>query len=134
MNRLDRRLDVSWWVLKIALGLMAVLAGLDKYFNKLADWEMYLSPYATKVLPVSAVTFMHVAGAIEIIVGIVVFSRWTKIGAYIVMAWLIGIALNLVTTGMFFDIAVRDLEIAAAAFVLAQLSTVRGETLVAVQA
>jgi uncharacterized membrane protein YphA (DoxX/SURF4 family) len=134
MNRLDRRLDVSWWVLKIALGLMAVLAGLDKYFNKLADWEMYLSPYATKVIPVSAVTFMHVVGVIEIVAGIVVFSRWTQIGAYIVMAWLIGIALNLVTTGMFFDIAVRDLEIAAAAFVLAQLSTVRGETSIAQQA
>jgi uncharacterized membrane protein YphA (DoxX/SURF4 family) len=134
MNRLDRRLDASWWVLKIALGLMAVLAGLDKYFNKLADWEMYLSPYATKVIPVSAVTFMHVVGVIEIVAGIVVFSRWTQIGAYIVMAWLIGIALNLVTTGMFFDIAVRDLEIAAAAFVLAQLSTVRGETSIAQQA
>jgi uncharacterized membrane protein YphA (DoxX/SURF4 family) len=134
MNRWDRHLDISWWVLKIALGLMAVLAGLDKYFNKLADWEMYLSPYATKVLPVSAVTFMHIVGVIEIIAGIIVFSRWTKIGGYIVMAWLICIALNLVTTGMFFDIAVRDLEIAAAAFVLAQLSTVRGETSVAVKA
>lgn len=134
MNRWDRHLDVSWWVLKIALGLMAVLAGLDKYFNKLADWEMYLSPYATKVLPVSAVTFMHIVGVIEIIAGIIVFSRWTKIGGYIVMAWLIGIALNLVTTGMFFDIAVRDLEIAAAAFVLAQLSTAREETLVVPQA
>jgi len=134
MNRWDRHLDVSWWVLKIALGLMAVLAGLDKYFNKLADWEMYLSPYATKVLPVSAVTFMHIVGVIEIIAGIIVFSRWTKIGGYIVMAWLICIALNLVTTGMFFDIAVRDLELAAAAFVLAQLSTARGETLVVRQA
>jgi uncharacterized membrane protein YphA (DoxX/SURF4 family) len=134
MNRWDRHLDISWWVLKIALGLMAVLAGLDKYFNKLADWEMYLSPYATKVLPMSAVTFMHIVGVIEIIAGIIVFSRWTKIGGYIVMAWLICIALNLVTTGMFFDIAVRDLEIAAAAFVLAQLSTVRGETSVAVKA
>lgn len=134
MNRWDRHLDASWWVLKIALGLMAVLAGLDKYFNKLADWEMYLSPYATKVLPVSAVTFMHIVGVIEIVAGIVVFSRWTKIGGYIVMAWLIGIALNLVTTGMFFDIAVRDLELAAAAFVLAQLSTARGETLVVQQA
>jgi len=134
MNRWDRHLDVSWWVLKIALGLMAVLAGLDKYFNKLADWEMYLSPYATKVLPVSAVTFMHIVGVIEIIAGIIVFSRWTKVGGYIVMAWLICIAVNLVTTGMFFDIAVRDLELAAAAFVLAQLSTARGETLVVQQA
>ncbi len=50
------------------------------------------------------------------------------IGGYIVMAWLIGIAINLLTTGKYFDIAVRDVELAAAAFVLAQLSTARGET------
>ena len=41
------------------------------------------------------------------------------------MAWLIGIAINLVTTGIFYELAVRDIEIAVGAFVLAQLSAVR---------
>jgi len=125
MSEFDRYLNRSWWVLKIALGLMPILAGLDKYFNKLADWTMYLSPLATKVVPVSAATFMHVVGVVEIIAGILVLSRWTKVGSYIVMLWLLAIAVNLVTTGMFYDLAVRDVEIAAAAFVLAQLSTLR---------
>jgi hypothetical protein len=26
------------------------MTGIDKYFNKLADWGMYLSPLATKVV------------------------------------------------------------------------------------
>ena len=68
---------------------------------------------------------MHIVGAVEIVAGLIVLSRWTKIGSYIVMAWLICIALNLLTTGMFYDIAVRDLEIAVGAFALSQLSTVR---------
>ena len=125
MTKLDERLNISWWALRIALGLMPIIAGLDKYFNKLADWGMYLSPYATKVVPISTPAFMHIVGVVEIIAGVIVLSRWTKIGSYIVMLWLIGIAVNLVTTGMFYDLAVRDLEIAVGAFVLAQLTVVR---------
>jgi uncharacterized membrane protein YphA (DoxX/SURF4 family) len=125
MTTFDKRLNVSWWTLRIALGVVPILSGLDKYFNRLTDWGMYLSPLVTKVVPVSTPTFMHVVGIIEIIAGILILSRWTKIGSYIVMLWLIGIAINLVTTGMFYDIAVRDLEIAVAAFVLSQLTAVR---------
>jgi hypothetical protein len=125
MKSFDDRLNTSWWALKIGLGLAPLIAGVDKYFNTLTDWTMYLSPLATKVVPVSAATFMHVVGAIEIVAGLVVLSRWTKIGSYIVMFWLLGIAVTLVTTGMFYDLAVRDVEIAIGAFVLAQLTTVR---------
>jgi hypothetical protein len=75
-------------------------------------------------LPISTPTFMHIVGLVEI-VAVLVLSRWTRIGSYIVMLWLIGIAINLLTTGMFYDIAVRDLEIAVGAFVLSQLSAVR---------
>src|SRR5215475_5585305 len=122
------KLDTAWWALRIALGIGPIVAGLDKYFNKLADWQMYLSPLTTKVVPVSPATFMHIVGIIEIIAGIVVLSRFTKIGAYVVTAWLIAIALNLLTMGKFLDIAVRDLGLAVAAFSLAQLTAVREES------
>jgi len=118
-------LKTAWWALRIALGLGPILAGLDKYFNKLADWQMYLSPVATKVVPVTPATFMHIVGIIEIIAGIIVLTRWTKFGAYLVMAWLLAIAINLVTTGMFYDLAVRDIEIAVGAFALTQITAAR---------
>jgi hypothetical protein len=70
---------------------------------------------------------LHLVGVVEIIAGIIVLSRWTKIGSYIVMVWLIAIGANLMTTGMFYDLAVRDLEIAVGAFALSQLTTVREE-------
>jgi uncharacterized membrane protein YphA (DoxX/SURF4 family) len=125
MTTFNKRLNNSWWALRIALGVVPIISGIDKYFNKLTDWGMYLSPIVTKIVPVSVPTFMHVVGAVEIVAGLLVLSKWTKIGSYLVMLWLIGIALNLLTTGMFNDIAVRDLEIAVGAFVLSQLSTVR---------
>jgi hypothetical protein len=104
-----------------------IIAGIDKYFNILADWSMYLSPLVTKVVPVSAATFMHMVGIVEIIAGLIVLSRWTRIGSYVVMAWLLGIAVNLLTTGMFYDLAVRDVEIAVGAFALSQLTAVRDQ-------
>jgi uncharacterized membrane protein YphA (DoxX/SURF4 family) len=125
---LDKRVEISWWVLRIALGAMAIIAGIDKYFNKLTDWTMYLGPLA-KALPVGPVMFMHLVGVVEVIAGVIVLTRLTRVGAYIVMAWLIAIAINLVTTGMFYDLAVRDLELAVSAFVLAQLSAFRGRPL-----
>lgn len=129
MEPFNKRLRISWWALRIALGVVPIVAGIDKYFNKLTDWGMYLSPLVTKIIPVSQPTFMHVVGVVEIIAGLIVLSRWTKVGSYIVMLWLIGIAINLLTTGMFYDIAVRDLEIAVGAFVLSQLSTLREDSM-----
>lgn len=129
MERIDPRLNSAWWALRIGLGLGPILAGIDKYFNKLTDWTMYLSPVATKVVPVSPSTFMHIVGVVEIVAGLIVFSRYTRIGSYIVGAWLLAIAVNLVTTGMFYDLAVRDVEIAVGAFALSQITAYRERSL-----
>ncbi|HEY6127741.1 MAG TPA: hypothetical protein VIW23_06115 [Candidatus Acidoferrum sp.] len=127
MAAFDPRLNISWWALKIGLGVGPIIAGVDKYFNKLTDWTMYLSPLVTKVVPVSAATFMHIIGAVEIIAGLIVLSRWTRIGSIIVALWLLAIVVNLLTTGMFYDLAVRDVEIAIGAFALSQLSAIRDQ-------
>src|ERR1700693_3914137 len=79
MTDFDNRLNVGWWALRIGLGVGPIITGIDKYFNKLADWGMYLSSLATKVVPVSATTFMHVIGVLEIISGLIVLSRWEKL-------------------------------------------------------
>jgi uncharacterized membrane protein YphA (DoxX/SURF4 family) len=124
---MNGRLNAPYWALRIGLGLGAFLAGLDKFFNILADWQMYLSPIATKVIPVSAPLFMRAVGVIEMIVGLIVLAGLTRLGGYILAVWLIAIAVNLVTTGMFYDLAVRDVEISIAAFTLARLSEARAE-------
>lgn len=131
MADFDRRLNLAWWALKIGLGLGPIVTGIDKYFNKLTDWTMYLSPLATKVVPVSGASFMHIVGAIEILAGVIVLSRWTRLGSQIVALWLVAIAVNLLTTGMFYDLAMRDVEIAIGAFALSQLSAVREEPAIA---
>ncbi|MGZ4789698.1 MAG: DoxX family membrane protein, partial [Terriglobales bacterium] len=125
MNAFDKRLNIAWWALRIGLAAEQIAAGTDKFFNKIADWSMYLSPLATKVVPVEPAHFMRAIGIVEIALGILLLTRWTKIAAYLLMLWLVGIVINLLTTGMFYDLAVRDAEVAVAAFSLAQLSAAR---------
>jgi hypothetical protein len=117
--------ESAWWVLRVALGLGPLLAGADKFFNILTDWSMYLSPAAAGLLPVEPATFMQIVGVIEMAVGVAILTFATRVGAWIAMVWLIGIAVNLASTGMFLDLAVRDFEIAVAAYVLARLTEVR---------
>lgn len=125
MDTKEKGLNSAWWALRIGLGVGPFLAGLDKFFNILTDWGMYLSPSVEKLLPVSGATFMQAVGVIEMIVGLAILTRWTRLGSYVAAGWLVAIALNLVTTGMFFDLAVRDVEMAIAAYTLARLTEAR---------
>lgn len=121
---MDPRIKSIYWTLRIGLGTAAFLAGLDKFFNILANWELYLSPIAKAVLPFSDVVFMRIAGVIEMAAGVMLLAGITRIGGYIVMAWLIAIALQLVTTGHYFDVAVRDIIMSLGAYTLARLTEV----------
>jgi uncharacterized membrane protein YphA (DoxX/SURF4 family) len=122
---MDKRLNSAWWTLRIGLGVMATAAGIDKFFNLLTNWPAYVSPFFARLLPFGPQTFMHVVGIIEIVVGLAILTKWTRIFAYVAMLWLLGIAFNLLTSGRYFDVAVRDVVIALAAFTLAKLSEVR---------
>ena len=123
----DRQLHGAWLALRIGIGLMALLAGLDKFFNLLADWESYLSPLVAGLVLLSPSTLLAVVGVVEMAVGVMVLTRWTRLGALLAAAWLVLIALQLVTMGLF-DVAVRDLAMAVGAYTLARLAALREET------
>jgi len=115
-SKVNNARKILLWV----FGLVPILAGLDKFFNLLTDWEKYLGPLK-EYLPFAPHTFMMIVGVIEIIAGILVFII-PRIGAYIVAAWLFCISIVLIS-GMYYDIAVRDLAMALSAFCLGQLSS-----------
>jgi DoxX-like protein len=123
---MESKLNAPWIALRFGIGLMAALAGLDKFFNLLADWSAYVGPLAAQALPFSPHTFMAIVGVIEFAVGAAILAGWTRLGAYVASVWLVGVAVNLVTGG-FIDIAVRDLVLSIAAFTLARLAEVRRE-------
>lgn len=124
----ERRGDLSsvYFPLRITYGLVPILAGMDKFVGLLADWEAYLPAFAVDLLPLSTTTFMMLVGVIEMVAGFAVLTSFTRLGAYVVMAWLVLIAVNLVLAG-YLDIAVRDLVMAVGAYSLGQLAAARGE-------
>jgi len=105
---------------------MATLAGLDKFFNILADWGSYVSPAAAQLLPFSTDVPMWIVGVVEFGVGVSILTAWPVIGAYVASAWLLLVSINLVLGGHF-DVAVRDVVLSIAAFTLARLIQVRDE-------
>jgi uncharacterized membrane protein YphA (DoxX/SURF4 family) len=122
---MNESLTKPYWALRIGLGASAFLAGLDKFFNLLAEWDMYLSPLAAKLIPIDSALLMRVFGAVEMAVGLSILFGATRLGAWVASVWLLAIAANLVTTGSFFDVAVRDVNMAIAAMALARLDALR---------
>lgn len=115
-----------WLTLKLTYGIVPIVAGLDKFTNILTDWSQYLNPGIVQVLPCSATTFMMIVGAIEIVAGVIVLAK-TELGAYIVSAWLVCIALTLIASWQYVDVAVRDIVMAIGAYTLARLTKVKRE-------
>jgi len=100
---------------------LPIFAGLDKFCHVLVNWDMYLSPLATRVVPVDPHTFMLGVGVIEIIVGLLV-AAMPRVGAWVVAFWLWGIIVNLLLVPGFYDIALRDFGLSLGAIALARLS------------
>ena len=113
--------DKATAILKWTYGLVPIVAGADKFMHIRTDWDKYLAPAIANMLPFSASSFMSMVGIIEIIAGVLVLIK-PKIGSLVVALWLTGIAINLLLTGQYFDVAVRDLVMAIGAFSLYLLS------------
>ena len=112
----------AYQILHLAFTVAALVAGADKFFHFLVNWDQYVSPLVTRLLPISAHTFMLAVGGIEIIAGLLV-AFMPAVGGVIVGVWLCGIIVNLLSMQAYYDIALRDLGLALGAFALARLAT-----------
>ena len=121
MAAVPDRARQAFRILHVGFVVAPILAGLDKFFDVLVDWDQYLAPVATDVLPFSAHTIMVVVGVIEIAAGILVALR-PRIGGYVVAAWLWAIVVNLLVLGDYFDVALRDFGLSLGALALARLA------------
>jgi hypothetical protein len=119
--RVDSPSYQAYQILHIAFTVAPIVAGIDKFFHFLTNWDLYLAPIVTNTLHIGAHTFMLGVGAVEVIAGLLVAVA-PRIGAWVVGLWLCGIIVNLLMMGAYFDIALRDLGLALGAFALARLS------------
>jgi hypothetical protein len=110
-------------LLRIAFTVAPIAFGLDKFFNVLVDWPIYLAPWINDIAPGSGQDFMYFVGAVEILAGVIVALK-PRYGAYVVAGWLAGIVINLLSASGFYDVALRDFGLMLAALTLARLASV----------
>ncbi len=125
-SSIDRRNDPGYqafFLLRTVFTIAPILFGLDKFTNIMTDWSGYLAPWINNIVPGTADQAMYAVGVIEIIAGIVVAVA-PRIGGYVLVAWLAGIILNLLTLSGYYDVALRDFGLLVAALALARLAQV----------
>jgi hypothetical protein len=108
-------------ILRVAFTIVPIVAGIDQFTDILTNWDMYLAPLATRILPIPAHTIMMIAGVAEIIAGLIVAFA-PRIGGWIVAIWLWSIMVNLLVAGGFYDNVLRDFGLSLGAIALARLS------------
>ena len=122
LGRRDPRYQ-AYAMLRLAFTVAPIAFGLDKFFNVMVDWPVYLAPWIDDILPGSAQDFMYVVGAVEIAAGVLVAIA-PRYGAYVVAGWLGGIIVNLLTHSGYYDVALRDFGLMIGALALARLAAV----------
>jgi hypothetical protein len=111
----------AYQILHFVFVVAPVVAGLDKFFHFLVNWDQYLPPVVNKMIGGHGHELMLAAGVVEIIAGIGVAFK-PKIFAYVVSAWLLLIVINLLMIPGYLDIALRDFGLSLGALALARLS------------
>src|SRR5690349_16410343 len=111
----------AYRILHFGFTVAPILAGLDKFFHLLVNWDQYLPGVVANASPIPAHTLMLIVGVIEIVAGIGVALK-PRIFAYIVAAWLALIIINLLLIPGYFDVALRDLGLCLGALALGRLS------------
>lgn len=111
----------AYEILHVGFTVAPIVAGLDKFFHLLTNWDQYLAPWVVRLSPISGHSLMLVAGIIEMAAGVLVALR-PKVAAPIIGLWLCLIIVNLVSMGAYLDVALRDLGLALGAFALWRLS------------
>ena len=111
----------AYRILHFGFVVAPILAGLDKFFHLLVNWDQYLPEMVANLSPISPHALMLVVGVIEIVAGIGVALK-PRIFAYVVAAWLGLIIINLLLIPGYFDVALRDFGLLLGALALGQLS------------
>jgi uncharacterized membrane protein YphA (DoxX/SURF4 family) len=112
----------AFWLLRVGFAALPILFGLDKFFDVLVNWEIYLAPWINDIVPGTAAEAMYAVGVIEIAAGIAVALK-PRYAAYVVAAWLGGIIVNLLTLSGYYDVALRDFGLLVGALTLARLAS-----------
>jgi hypothetical protein len=112
----------AYRILHLGFTVAPILAGVDKFFHVLTDWDKYLPTVVNNLVGGHGHALMLVVGVIEVVAGIGVALK-PRTFSYVVAAWLGAIIINLLLIPGYFDVALRDFGLLLAALALGRLSS-----------
>lgn len=115
-------LSQAYSILYLGFIALPMIAGIDKFFHYLVDWNIYVSPMLAGLAGGRVSAMMQAVGAVEICAGLLVALK-PKIGGLVVAAWLWGIIGNLLLIPGYYDVALRDFGLSLGALALSRLSS-----------
>lgn len=108
---ITKKITHIWDVLRVTLGLLFILVGFDKFFDGICCWQRYISPALFFYIPVPSMLFMKLFGLAQIIVGILMFTRWIRYAIVGQLILLIGIFVDLITMQNQLMVIVHDVAL-----------------------
>jgi|SRR4051794_8984968 len=117
----------AYQILHLGFTVLPIIAGADKFFHLLVNWDQYLAPLVSRLIGGHDHAFMLAVGVVEILAGLLVAFK-PRLGGYVVALWLWGIIVNLLMVPGYFDVALRDFGLSLGALALARLSQAREES------
>lgn len=122
---IKHKFNMTWMMLKVSYGLLFIVLGVDKFLNIITNWSIYINHSILNVLPLTIDQFIMGLAIIEIIIGLMIITAFTRMGSALAVLWFLIIAIDLISLGRFYDIATRDIMLAIGAIALTNLTQIR---------
>jgi hypothetical protein len=106
----ENKFNHLWTISRYVYGLVPILIGADKFTFFIVNWNIYVSPFVASYFPI--MYFVPAIGIIEIVAGLLILTKFSRFGAYLVAAWIGLVIVNLFMIGGIYDIILRDIAIA----------------------
>ncbi len=122
-------INYSLWLFRLLFGVTFIGAGFDKFFGFVTDWYQFINPSLVQLTGFSPSTLVFLMGVSELILGILIFTRWVKTAALLIMVWMFSNGLYLLYFRMYLDTAARYCTLGICALVLFHITRVREKLL-----
>lgn len=117
-----QRLSAAWWLLKLTYGAFFLWSGAYKLLGSTEQLSGMVSTYFKAISPFSLTDFFTLFAWVELIIGLMIFTIFTRIGAYLGALLVLAICVNLFMLDSFFTLAITNLVIAAGLIALGLLT------------
>lgn len=113
---------IDYMLLKLAYGLFFLTMGVHTLLFAASDLSTLIHPGMLAAIPIDTVYVMYGIGCLQVLISLLIFSKYTYVGALLACVNLLLNALNLYALAGRYQIILGDFVLAVGAIVLARIA------------